>query len=222
MPLYYMINKPYGCVTACTDDKYPTVMDCLTGELAAKLHPVGRLDYDTRGMLILTDDGELDHALLMPEYHVDKEYFFYAIGRLTDETIKRIENGCDLNGLGKYAEPAKIILEDICTVKDIERYLPSARHDRYMKNPNGEAFSARMIIHEGKKHQVKLMMRSVNCRICALFRTAFAGIPLDKTLGEGEYRPLNDGEKAIIESIKEKYRRIRQQTQNENNDSQSN
>ncbi len=87
-----MINKPCGCLTACRDAKKPTVMDCLPQDLAKKLHPIGRLDYDTRGMLILTDDGELDHALLLPENHVDKEYFFYAIGSLTGIPSKKLRN----------------------------------------------------------------------------------------------------------------------------------
>lgn len=201
-----MINKPFGCVTACTDGIYPTVMDCLPRELAEKLHPVGRLDYDTRGMLLLTDDGELDMALLLPENHVEKEYFFYAIGELTDETVSRIENGIALGDSGKRALPAKIVVEKRCTVKDIEEYLPRQRHDRYMKNPGGDAFAARLTIREGKKHQVKLMMRAVNCRICALFRTSFADIRLDPSLEEGAYRPLTAEETAMIEAKKQKYR----------------
>lgn len=210
--LYYMINKPFGCVTACGDDVYPTVMDCLPPDLASRLHPVGRLDFDTRGILILTDDGELDQALLLPENHVDKEYFFYAIGVLDDEKISRIENGVVIDG-GRRARSAGITVENVCTVKDIEAYLPSYRRDRYMKNPNGGAFSARLTIREGKKHQVKLMMRSVGCRVCALFRTSFAGITLDPALREGEYRELRSDEISVIEDAKARYREKRKTDQ---------
>ena len=206
MSLYYMINKPYGCVTACGDETYPTVMDCLPPELAARLHPVGRLDLDTRGMLLLTDDGALDPALLLPECHVEKEYFFYAVGTLTDEKIAAIEKGCTLSGSGKPAAPAHLIPERTYTVREIEEFLPPARRGRYMKNPDGSAFSARLILHEGKKHEVKLIMRAAGCRVCALFRTAFAGVPLDPALGPGEYRPLTEDEIAILSEKKEKFR----------------
>lgn len=215
MALYYMINKPYGCVTACRDGQYPTVMDCLPRELAEKLHPVGRLDFDTRGLLLLTDDGILDQALLLPENHVDKEYFFYAIGTLTDEKIARIEAGSTLGGSGRPVSPARIMLEKTYTVREIEPYLPEVRRERYMKNPDGAAFSARMILHEGKKHQVKLMLRAVNCRVCALYRTAFAGIPLDKTLGAGEYRPLTGEEIAVLDEKKARY--LREHSENRQN-----
>ena len=207
MPLYYMLNKPYGCVTACRDEKYPTVMDCLPPALAAKLHPVGRLDYDTRGLLLLTDDGELDPALLLPENHVDKEYFFYAIGALTDEKIAQIEAGCTLGGAQTTARPAVIVPVETYTVRQIEEYLPREHHDRYMKNPMGAAFSARLILHEGKKHQVKRMLRAVNCRICALFRVSFADISLDPSLAPGEYRPLTPDEIAVLAEKKERRRR---------------
>ena len=206
MPLYYMLNKPYGCVTACRDELYPTVMDRLPPELASRLHPVGRLDYDTRGMLLLTDDGELDPALLLPENHVDKEYFFYAIGELTDEKIARIEGGCMLGG-GRTVSPARIMPVRTYSVREIEPYLPPEEHDRYMKNPDGSAFSARITLREGKKHQVKRMLRAVNCRICALFRTSFAGIPLDPSLAPGEYRALTEAEIAVLNEKKEAYRR---------------
>lgn len=194
----YMLNKPAGCVTACRDGTYPTVMDCLPPELARNLHPIGRLDIDTGGLLLLTDDGILDQALLLPENHVEKEYFFYALGSLDKEKIAKIEEGCTLGKTERHVSPAKIIPVGTFTVKEIEKYLPKPRREKYMKNPDGPAFTARLIIKEGKHHQVKLMMRAVNCRVCSLFRVSFAGIPLDPTLAPGEYRPLNEEENAVL------------------------
>ena len=202
MPQTYMLNKPSGCVTACRDDIHPTVMDGLPPALARSLHPVGRLDIDTGGLLLLTDDGVLDQALLLPESHVDKEYFFYALGTLDEEKIARIEKGCTLGKTERHVSPAKIIPVGNFTVKEIEKYLPKARREKYMKNPDGPAFTARLIIKEGKHHQVKLMMRAVNCRVCSLFRISFAGIPLDPALAPGEYRPLTADETAILEEKK--------------------
>ena len=80
--LYYMFNKPQQCVTACSDTMHKTVMDYFPAELAGSLHPVGRLDKDTCGLLLLTDDGSLDQKLMQPEMHVSKTYFFYAIGQM--------------------------------------------------------------------------------------------------------------------------------------------
>ena len=83
--LYYMFNKPQGCVTARTDAVHKTVMDYFPAELASRLHPVGRLDKDTCGLLILTDDGDLDFRIMQPDRHISKTYFFYAVGVMNEE-----------------------------------------------------------------------------------------------------------------------------------------
>lgn len=110
MSLYYMFNKPAGLITACSDEFRPTIMECFPPELAEKLHPIGRLDLDTRGLLIMTDDGKLDPAMMHPERHVDKEYFFYAIGELTEEKNRRLESGVPIDADGDLTRPAKVIL----------------------------------------------------------------------------------------------------------------
>ena len=96
--LYYMFNKPMGCVTARSDAVHRTVMDYFPSELAEKLHPVGRLDKDTCGLLILTDDGMLDISIMQPRKHISKTYFFYAIGSMDDEKTALLENGVPLVG----------------------------------------------------------------------------------------------------------------------------
>lgn len=110
MPIYIMLNKPSGCVTACRDDTHSTVMDCLDGlpkEVVGTLHPVGRLDIDTEGLLLLTDDGKLDYSILQPGHHVEKRYFFRAFGDITDEDARRLENGIELYHKNYNAMPAK-------------------------------------------------------------------------------------------------------------------
>lgn len=203
MSLYYMFNKPAGLITACRDEMRPTVMECLPPELAAVLHPVGRLDLDTHGLLILTDDGKLDQAMMHPDRHVEKEYFFYAIGELTDEKIRKLESGVPIDEDGRLTRPAKVREGGVYKVSEIRDFLPEFRRQRYLKNPEGPAFSAYLTIHEGRKHQVKLMLRAVNCRITYLERVAVAGIRLDPTLSPGEYRELNFGELEIIRRVKE-------------------
>ena len=204
MSLYYMINKPAGCITACRDEIRRTVMEYLPPDLARVLHPVGRLDLDTHGLLILTDDGKLDQAMMHPERHVEKEYFFYAIGELTEEKIRRLESGVPIDEDGRLTRPAKVTPDGTYKVSEIRDFLPELRRQRYLKNPDGPAFSAYLTIHEGRKHQVKLMLRAVNCRITYLERTAVAGIRLDPALAPGEYRELNGDELAVICRIKEK------------------
>ena len=198
--IYYMFNKPAGFLTAMRDDKKPTIMEFFPEDLPKGFHPVGRLDYDTHGLLIMTNDGRVDRSLLQPSHHVTKRYFFYAIGTLTADKINRLEHGVYIGSSGIMSGPAKIFPDRTFTVGDIENYLPEFRRNRYMKNPQGPAFSASLEITEGKKHQVKLMLRAVDCKIVRLTRTSFAGIELDPELPEGKYRPLNPDEMEIIAS----------------------
>lgn len=195
---YYMFNKPAGFLTARTDDKKPTVMEFFPPELRDRIHPVGRLDYDTHGLLLFTDDGRADPALLLPEHHAYKTYEFYGIGQITDEKIRRIENGVFIGESDVVSRPAEFKLLKTYKVREIEDYLPEFRRQRYLKNPEGPAFFASLRICEGKKHQVKLMLRAIDCKIVRLYRTSFAGLTLDPSLKEGEYRPLTEEEQAII------------------------
>ena len=121
--LYYMFNKPQQCVTACSDTMHKTVMDYFPAELAGSLHPVGRLDKDTCGLLLLTDDGSLDQKLMQPEMHVSKTYFFYAIGQMNTEKIKRLEGGISLDGF--TARTASFQLGEIYQVQDLADFIPA-------------------------------------------------------------------------------------------------
>ena len=171
--VYYMLNKPQGVVSAARDNTAKTVVELLQGcDLPRTgVFPVGRLDKDTEGLLILTDDGELAHRLLSPKKHVDKTYLVTAQQPLTTKDIARLEQGVDI-GENRMTLPAKIKL-----VTDTEFLLT---------------------IHEGKFHQVKRMLQAVDNRVLALKRTAFGGLKLDESLKPGEYRELTKQEVEIL------------------------
>ena len=194
--LYYMFNKPQGCVTARIDAVHSTVMDFFPLELAEKLHPVGRLDKDTCGLLILTDDGDLDFRIMQPDRHISKTYFFYAIGSVTEEKVSELEGGIAMSGLN--AKPAEFRLIREYRIRELEHYMPPERRCRYMKNPDGSAFSAFLTIHEGKKHQVRRMLEAVGCRIFYLRRESIGALTLDPSLAEGEYRLLSEAEAEML------------------------
>lgn len=167
--VYYMMNKPQGVVSATRDNTARTVVDLLDGcDLPRNgVFPVGRLDKDTEGLLILTDDGELAHRLLSPKKHVEKTYLVTAEHFLTQEDITRLEQGVDI-GEKHLTMPAKIKLET---------------DTKFL-----------LTIHEGKFHQIKRMLQAVDNRVLALKRMAFGPLSLDESLKPGEYRELTKQE----------------------------
>ena len=164
---YYMLNKPAGYISATTDKKEKTVMDLL-GEYNRKdLFPIGRLDKDTEGLLILSNDGELSHNLLSPKKHVSKTYLVSLEVPITDEDILNIEKGVDI-GEDKLTLPTNIE-----KINDTELYIS---------------------ITEGKYHQVKRMFSAVGNKVVYLKRVAMGKLKLDDTLAPGELRPLSEQE----------------------------
>jgi 16S rRNA pseudouridine516 synthase len=198
--LYYMFNKPQGCVTACSDAVHRTVMDYFPAELAEKLHPVGRLDKDTCGLLILTDDGDLDFKIMQPDRHISKTYFFYAVGTVNAEKIQLIENGIAMNGF--TSKPAEFRLCRQYRIRELEEFIPLERREKYMKNPDGAAFAATLTIHEGKKQEVKRIMEAVGCKIFYLRRDSIGSLELDTALKHGEYRRLTENEVSLLKQNK--------------------
>lgn len=198
--LYYMFNKPQGCVTACSDAIHKTVMDYFPAELTEKLHPVGRLDKDTCGLLILTDDGDLDFKIMQPDRHISKTYFFYAIGTISNEKIQLIENGIPMKGF--TSKPADLRLCRQYKIRELESFMPAERREKYMKNPDGAAFAATLTIHEGKKHEVKRIMEAVGCRIFYLRRDCIGSLKLDPELKQGEFRRLTENEVSLLKQNK--------------------
>lgn len=165
--VYYMLNKPAGVVSATQDDTADTVVSLLGGDALKDIFPVGRLDKDTTGLLLLTNDGEMAHRLLSPKKHVDKVYRVTIEHPLSEEERLKLEQGVDI-GEEKFTLPAKVK-----PVSDSEILLT---------------------IHEGRFHQVKRMLSAVNNRVLALERVGFGGLVLDESLKPGEYRELTKQE----------------------------
>ena len=179
---YLMLHKPAGVVTANKDKELPTVMDLLPSDIQSdKLYAVGRLDRDTTGLLLLTDNGPLGFQLLHPQYHVDKSYQVVVNGPLTSDHIRLFKEG--------------IVFLDGTTCKPARLEILSA---------SPSLSQASITISEGKFHQVKKMFLSVGVKVTSLKRVQFGEFTLDPELAEDQYRPLNQEELKIIKNYLEK------------------
>ncbi|VTY24362.1 16S rRNA pseudouridine(516) synthase [uncultured Streptococcus sp.] len=178
---YLMLHKPTGVVTANKDKELQTVMDLLSPDIQSdKLYAVGRLDRDTTGLLLLTDNGPLGFQLLHPQYHVDKTYQVEVNGLLTPDHIQAFQKGIVFLD-GTICKPARL---------EILSASPSLSQ-------------ASITISEGKFHQIKKMFLSVGVKVTALKRVQFGDFTLDPKLGEGQYRHLNPEELEIIKNYLE-------------------
>ncbi|MDD7520678.1 MAG: pseudouridine synthase [Lachnoclostridium sp.] len=205
---YYMFNKPAGCVSATTDNTCKTVIDYLKNEQVSGLFPVGRLDKDTEGLLIITNDGELAHKLLSPKKHVAKKYYARIKGNLPTNVEKRFEDGLDI-GDEKKTLPARIeVLQNAKTTESTDKLTGKTDNmtgntdnitdvvisDRSDALPDeGPALfdsEVYVVITEGRYHQVKRMFKAVGCEVTYLERKSMGGLELDDTLRRGEYRKL--------------------------------
>lgn len=135
MAQYYMLNKPRGLLTARRDARCETVMRCFPEALQQTLHPVGRLDKDTEGLLLFTDDGMLDVRLLRPERHVEKEYEYRAFGHLDEAALRQLETGVVLAEGQPLSRPARAALLAHTTIGESEAYLPERFREKYLKIP---------------------------------------------------------------------------------------
>ena len=201
MSEYYMFHKPRGCVTARRDERHKTVMDYFPLEKRDVLFPVGRLDKDTEGLLLVTDDGALCYRLLMPENEVSKTYFFWAQGLLTEEKCREVEGGVKIyKNRDDTTAPAKITVTGVSTMRAIKDLL--CEDDSKVSNRRGDlpVTSGYITITEGKKHQVKRMIRYAGCRVVYLKRMSMGALSLDETLPAGEYRPLTEEELALLQA----------------------
>lgn len=167
---YYMLNKPAGVVSATKDERDKTVIQLITEDKRRDLFPVGRLDKDTEGLLLITNDGVLSNNLLAPGKHVDKEYYALVEGRVTEETVESFRQGVDI-GDDKLTAPAVLIIEE-----------------------SGEESRIRLTITEGRYHQVKRMFEAVGMKVKYLKRLSIGSLRLDETLKVGEYRRLTPEE----------------------------
>lgn len=179
---YYMLNKPQGVVSATEDSRYPTVIQLIEDKKRKDLFPVGRLDVDTEGLLLITNDGALAHDLLSPRKHVDKVYYVHAEGILPTDAKERFVKGIELPG-GILCLPADWEL--------LEAVLPDG----------SEGCVGRLTIREGKFHQVKLMFEALGMRVIFLKRLSMGPLVLDEGLEPGEYRPLTGRETELLRQL---------------------
>ena len=167
---YFMLNKPAGVISAASDRQETTVIDLIKDRKRDNLFPVGRLDKDTEGLLIITNNGELAHRLLSPKKHVDKVYFARINGQVTQSDVDIFSRGVDI-GDEKPTLPADLV---ICT--------------------SDEVSEIRLTIREGRFHQVKRMFQAVGKEVVYLKRLRMGSIALDESLKPGEYRRLTEEE----------------------------
>lgn len=197
MAYYYMFNKPAGCISARRDARHKTVLDYFPDELRDTLFNVGRLDKDTEGFLIITDDGKLCYDLMMPENEVPKTYFFHALAsngnRSREERLSDIETGINIYKDRDFlTAPAKLELISRGKLSDIKEFLPEDERAMSERRAALPIITGFLTITEGKKHQVKRMIRYAGYRVVYLKRMSIGAVKLDSSLMPGEYRPLTD------------------------------
>ena len=172
---YFLLNKPKGIISATTDATHTTVIDLFYKENIKGLYPIGRLDRDTEGLLIITNNGPLGYRLLNPVQHIEKEYYVEVNGPLDNSCIQKFYDGIIFHD-GTICKPAILSI------------LESSR-----------SFSkALVIISEGKFHQIKKMFLCIGVKVTFLKRIRFGEFLLDESLSPGEYRPFNSFELQLL------------------------
>lgn len=171
---FIMLYKPAGVITATTDSVHQTVMDCIDEFVGTDMFPVGRLDIDTEGLVLICNDGKLSHHLLSPKHHVDKTYEVHMDHSLTEKDIATLEQGMDLGDFISKSAKVEVI----------------------------EALIIHLTIQEGKFHQVKRMLEAVNNEVVYLKRISFGPLVLDETLAPGDWRYLTEEEVEALYACK--------------------
>lgn len=178
---YFMMNKPRGYITANSDASKATVIDLIKKEdYSGELYSIGRLDRDTTGLLLITDNGPLGFQLLHPQYHVDKTYYVQVNGLLNNQAIEAFQQGVRFLD-GKVCKPAQLTIHSTTPVLS----------------------TASITISGGKFHQVKKMFLAIGVKVTYLKRTHFGDFQLDPSLAEGDYRSLNQDELKLIKNYLE-------------------
>lgn len=177
---YYMLNKPAGVVSATKDNLHETVIDLIETKEHREhreLFPIGRLDKDTEGLLVITNDGELTHRLLSPRNHVGKKYYAKVLGQVTLDDVKTFSMGIQLEQ-DFITLPAELEILSSDEISEIE-----------------------VIIYEGKFHQVKRMFDFIGKKVIYLKRLSMGKLELDTSLSVGEYRELTDNEVELLKEL---------------------
>lgn len=173
---FIMLNKPKGVVSARVDTRYPTVLDCIDMPMPSDMFPIGRLDLDSEGLIIIANDGKLAHYLLSPRHHVPKRYEVILDHPLSNHDIETLQQGVMLDD--QMTQPAIVNVVNGCHIE--------------------------ITITEGKYHQVKRMMKAVDNEVCNLKRLSFGPIALDPDLMSGKWRYLTETEVQSLYELKNK------------------
>ena len=193
--VYYMLNKPIGIISASEDQWEDTVVDLITEQKRRNLFPVGRLDRDTEGLLIITNDGEMAHRLLSPRHHVDKKYFARVTGIVTDEDVEAFASGLVLaDGLECLPAELKVISTSEPDGKGRDEFTGTEVSDT-------EISDTEVTIREGKFHQIKRMFLATGHEVIYLKRLSMGPLALDPDLEPGEYRRLTPDEITQLKGV---------------------
>ncbi|WP_423983820.1 16S rRNA pseudouridine(516) synthase [Granulicatella adiacens] len=174
---YYMLNKPQGVISATTDKEHTTVIDLFSKENVEGLYPLGRLDGDTEGLLLVTNNGPLGYRMLNPDQHIEKEYYVEVNGPIDEDAVETFKRGVVFHGGYQCKTSSLTIIES-----------------------SGSLSRATVTISEGKFHQVKKMFLCVGVKVTYLKRIRFGEFVLDESLAPGEYRELNETELELVKT----------------------
>ncbi|MCM1288456.1 MAG: rRNA pseudouridine synthase [Clostridium sp.] len=193
---YYMLNKPAGVVSAVTDKKNKTVVQLIDTEKRRDLFPVGRLDKDTEGLVIITNDGKLANELLAPNKHVEKTYYAVVRGAVTDDIILQFQEGLDI-GDDRRTKPAGL--------KVVQSVISEGAGVNLDKDAMGsdKLCSVEITITEGRFHQIKRMFQAVGMEVVYLKRLSMGGLALDAALPCGAWRRLREDELLLLKARQE-------------------
>ena len=188
---YYMLNKPFGCVSARRDERYPTVMDHFRELNNPALSPVGRLDRETEGLILVTDDGMWNREMTRPEFRIEKEYQFTVMGDLNEERVAALEDGVTLRGSDQPTAPARIKITGHSTLGEMMPSLHPEIQEKSAHNPPDRPITfGTIVITEGRNRQIRRMMKQVRCLVLQLKRVSMGGIRLDETLVPGQWKEI--------------------------------
>lgn len=178
---YFLLNKPAGCVSATKDNVHQTVLDLLKGENTKDLFPVGRLDIDTEGLLLITNDGQLSHHLLSPAHHIPKTYYAEIDGYVTSSIADQFAQGVDIG-------------DDTLTLPATLKILSNDEHNCCSQ--------IELTITEGRFHQVKRMFQAVGMTVTFLRRISMGSLHIGSDIPVGTYRKLTDDEISALKDTK--------------------
>ena len=185
---YYLFHKPFGCVTARRDDRHPTVMDRFDGPDLPDLSPVGRLDRETEGLLLLTDDGQFNRRMTRPEFHIEKIYEFTLLGDLTEDKRAALEGGVLLPGDPQPNHPALITVTGKSTLAEVLPTLHPEIQEKTRHNPMDRTVTFGTItLTEGRNRQIRRMMKTQRLLVLALKRVKMGPYTLPDRLAPGQW-----------------------------------